>query len=70
MIDLLEAWRILIPGGLLLVHDCFPDPVTPSDPTSTLEVMEVRKAVRDFAQLYGLTWHLISRTMYMAAMQK
>lgn len=71
-LDLYEGWRILAPGGWMLVHDCTPDPnVNEKKSTdSKLEVLEVRQAVRDFVKLYNVSWNLIAQTMYMAGIQK
>lgn len=70
MIDLNEGWRILVPGGWMLIHDCNPDPTEPNDPNGPTEILEVRRAVRDFTRLHNLTWNLISNTMYMAGIFK
>jgi hypothetical protein len=67
----MEGWRILAPGGWLLVHDCFPDPTDPSDPQqSVMEVLDVRQAVRDFCSLRKVGWNIIAATMFMAAIRK
>jgi hypothetical protein len=68
--DLTEGWRILAPGGWLLIHDCFPDPTEPRDPNSEVEVLEVRRAVRDFCAQHKLGWNIIGGTMFMAVIRK
>jgi hypothetical protein len=74
--DLVQAYRILEPGGWIFIHDCYPVYIAPTpdnpnpnnvDGTGT---NQVRLAVRDFTSALGLTWNLIVRTMFMAGIQK
>jgi hypothetical protein len=55
------AWKILIPGGWMLMHDCFPK-------GHALET--VRNAVKEFSREVNVSWTLYKETMYMAMMQK
>ena len=59
--DMRLAWKALIPGGVMLVHDCFPQ----DHPLG-----EVRQAVIDFSAEVNVPWTFFLQTMYMAVMQK
>ena len=59
--DMRLSWEILVPGGFMLVHDCFP----PGHVLST-----VRDAIKAFSREVNVPWTLIANTMYMAAMRK
>ena len=59
--DMRLAWKALIPGGVMLVHDCFPH----SD-----ELGVVRQAVKDFSAEINVSWTFFRRSMYMAVMFK
>ena len=68
--DLVESWRILKPGGILLGHDCLPA----SQELMTMEEADqkrgVRKAVKKFCSERGLKWQIVDFTMYMFRIEK
>ena len=59
--DMRLAWKALIPGGVMLVHDCFPP---------NHELPEVRRAVKDFSAEINVSWTFFRGTTYMAVLLK
>jgi hypothetical protein len=69
--DLLEAWRILRPGGLLLGHDCLPEyeeQVTLEEGSD--EKRGVRAAVIRFTSERDLSVAILNNTLYMFVIHK
>jgi prepilin-type processing-associated H-X9-DG protein len=80
--DLVQAWRIVKPGGVVLGHDCLPHEIE----QSTVEeyaapgvdgsaspagvVRGVRSALEQFTWERGLEWQLFYNSVYMFIIQK
>lgn len=64
--DLVEAWRILKPGGALLGHDCLPGSMEKLTSEEEGRHRGVRAAVQQFCADRGnLTWYILANTMFM-----
>lgn len=68
--DLIEAWRILKPGGILIGHDCLPESIENITVEEKNEKRGVRKAVKQFAKEKNVKWYIIAITMYMFYIEK